>query len=57
MNVALRRDVADDNLNLIDVREMEYEQANGKGHFRFTKDAIPTDVDAHGMKQWTYKTI
>lgn len=54
MNVALRPNVADAKLILIDVHEMKYVQRNGEGHLGFTKTGVPTDVDARGMKCWKY---
>lgn len=54
MNVALRPDIADNKLVLVDVNELEYTQKDGEGHLRFTKSSIPDLEDIHGYKHWSY---
>lgn len=54
MNVALRKDVADDKMVLQEVNELEYKQKGGEGRFSFIKKAIPDEMDNHGLKKWHY---
>jgi len=54
MNVALRKDVADDKMVLQEVNELEYKQEGGEGRFSFIKKAIPDEMDNHGLKKWHY---
>lgn len=54
MNVALRPDVADEKLILVEVNELEYIQKDGEGRFSFLRRAIQDELDAHGIKKWHY---
>lgn len=55
MNVALREDVADNKLVLVDVNEMEYKQLNGERSLRFIQSSVPLTKDLHGYLSWKYK--
>ena len=52
MNVALRDDVADTKLKLVDVHEMEYDPIDR--FFSFIGDSVPISIDKYGYKKWYY---